>query len=201
MVFSAICSRDGRERRKPPLRPQSSLVFSFFARATSSGRCTRNRSWPSITSGSRSLMSRGESSERVSFRFFYVARIDNDQFFPAGVVRQSDAHHVIVVAGVIPTRRDYSEHFELHAFQFLEGQILKQGASSCSEIMLNRIGKREEIAAGVLKSVAKRNQFLPAIDGDEPARTSGCPEVSPSRCQDRQRLSRPRQTGETARRR
>ena len=35
--------------------------------------------------------------------------------------------------------------------------------------MLNRIGKREEIAAGVFESVAKRNQFLPAIDCDEPA--------------------------------
>ena len=116
----------------------------------------------------------GESPERVSLGFFYVVRIDNDQFFPAGVVRERDAHDVIVVAGV--TDPGYSEHFELHAFQLLEGQILEQRASSCSEIMLNRIGKREEIAAGVFESVAKRNQFLPAIDCDEPAVLQIAPE-------------------------
>src|SRR5205814_10138056 len=76
---------------------------------------------------------------------------------------------MIVIAGVIPTPRDYRKNFELHAFQFLEGQILEQRASSCGEIMLNRIGKREEIATGVLKSFATRDQFLPAIDFDEPA--------------------------------
>src|SRR5260370_37872028 len=43
--------------------------------------------------------------------------------------------------------------------------------------MLNRIGKREEIAAGVFESVAKRNQFLPAIDCDEPAVLQIAPEL------------------------
>ena len=81
---------------------------------------------------------------------------------------------MIVVAGVIDP--GYSEHFELHAFQLFEGQILEQSASSCSEVMLNRIGKREEIAAGVLESVAERNQFLPAIDCDEPAVLQIAPE-------------------------
>src|SRR4030095_13412341 len=95
----------------------------------------------------------GESPERVSLGFFYVVRIDDDQFFPAGVVRESDAHDVIVVAGVAAP--GYSEHFELNAFQLLEGQILEQRAASCGEIMLNRIGKREEIAAGVFESVTK----------------------------------------------
>src|SRR5260370_22151504 len=42
--------------------------------------------------------------------------------------------------------------------------------------MLNRIGKREEIAAGIFESVAKRNQFLPAIDCDEPAVLQIAPE-------------------------
>src|SRR4029453_9783989 len=87
----------------------------------------------------------GESPERVSFRFFYVVRIDNDQFIPAGVVRERDAHRVIVVAGVTAGS---SEHFELYAFQLLEGEILEQCAAGRSEVMLNRIGKREEIAAG-----------------------------------------------------
>ncbi len=98
--------------------------------------------------------------------------IDDDQFFPAGVVRESDAHDVIVAGVAAPgysPASGYSEHFELHAFQFLEGQILEQRASSCGEVMLNRIGEREKIATGVFESVAKRNQFLPAIDGDEPA--------------------------------
>ena len=83
---------------------------------------------------------------------------------------------MIVLTGVIRTRRDHSEHFELHAFQLLEGQILEQCASSCREIMLNRIGEREEIAAGVFESVAKRNQVLPAIDCDEPAVLQIAPE-------------------------
>src|SRR5712675_2545901 len=43
--------------------------------------------------------------------------------------------------------------------------------------MLNRIGKREEIAAGVFESVTKRNQFLPAIDCDEPAVLQIAPEL------------------------
>src|SRR5436305_11009148 len=116
---------------------------------------------------------RGESSDRVSFRFFYVARIDNDQFFPAGIIRQRNTHHVIVVAGIAAL---YSEQFELHAFELLEGQILEQRASSSSEIMLDRIGKCEEIATSVLKSVAKPYQFLPAIDCDEPAVLQIAPE-------------------------
>ena len=116
----------------------------------------------------------GQSLERVSLGFFDVVRIDNDQFFPAGVVRERDAHDVIVVAGV--TDPGYSEHFELHPFQFFERQILEQGASSCGEIMLHRIGECEEIAAGVFQSVAKRDQFLPAIDGDQPAVLQIAPE-------------------------
>ena len=35
--------------------------------------------------------------------------------------------------------------------------------------MLNRIGKREEIASGIFQSVAQRNEFFPAIDRHEPA--------------------------------
>ncbi len=111
----------------------------------------------------------GESPERVALGFFYVVRIDNDQFFPAGVVRQRDAHDVIAVAGRVTDSPGYRKHFELHAFEFFKRQIFEQRASGCGEIMLNRIGKREEIAAGVFQSVAKRDQFLPAIDRDQPA--------------------------------
>src|SRR6185369_11657995 len=46
---------------------------------------------------------------------------------------------------------------------------LKQRAASCSEVMLNRIGKCEKIAARVFDSVAEPDQLLPAIDCDEPA--------------------------------
>ncbi len=35
--------------------------------------------------------------------FLDVRRIDNDQFFPAGVIRQGDAHDVIAAAGVTAT--------------------------------------------------------------------------------------------------
>src|SRR5438874_189765 len=96
----------------------------------------------------------GESPERVSLGFLYVVRIDNDQFFPAAVVRQRDAYQMIVIAGVIPTPRGYRKHFELHAFQLLERQILEQRASSCGEIMLNRIWKPQEIAIGALASAS-----------------------------------------------
>ena len=118
----------------------------------------------------------GESPERVSLGFFYVVRIDNDQFFPAGVVRERDAHHVIVVAGVIPTRRATESTSSCMRFSSSKGNSLNKRAASRGEIMLNRIGKREKIAAGVLESVAKRNQFLPAIDCDQPAVLQIAPE-------------------------
>ena len=105
-----------------------------------------------------------ESPQCVSLGFFYVVRIDDDQFLPSGVVRKSDAHDVLGVTAPICRK-----HLKLHSFEFFEREILEQRASSRSEIMLNRIGQREEIAAGILESVAKRNQFLPAIDCDEPA--------------------------------
>jgi hypothetical protein len=35
--------------------------------------------------------------------------------------------------------------------------------------MLHRIGKREEIAPGALKSVPQSNEFFPAIDRNQPA--------------------------------
>src|ERR1700730_1774422 len=35
--------------------------------------------------------------------------------------------------------------------------------------MLNRIAQSEVVAPGVLETVAQRDQFLPAIDGDTPA--------------------------------
>src|ERR1044071_2318136 len=53
---------------------------------------------------------RSESPKRASLRFLDVLWIDNDQFFPAGVVRDCNAHQMIVVA----LER---QHFELHSFQ------------------------------------------------------------------------------------
>src|SRR6476660_558644 len=70
----------------------------------------------------------GESPDRVSLGFFYIVRIDKDQFFPARVVRQRDAYGVIVGAGV--TDPGYRKHFELHPFEFLKCQILEQSTSS-----------------------------------------------------------------------
>jgi hypothetical protein len=67
---------------------------------------------------------RGESPLRVSFGFFYVVRIDNDQFFPAGVVRQARCSSRDRCCRV--TDPGYRKHFELHAFELLEGQILEQ---------------------------------------------------------------------------
>src|SRR5947209_13462632 len=61
------------------------------------------------------------------------------------------------------------QHFELHSFQFFKRQILEQCAARGSEVMLHRVGEREEIAPGILQSVTQRDEFLPAIDGDQPA--------------------------------
>ena len=66
----------------------------------------------------------GESLERVSFRFLNIVWIDNNQFFPAAVVRESDAHDMIVSAGIGDpgagvTDSGYSikqKHFELDSF-------------------------------------------------------------------------------------
>src|SRR5436309_10127151 len=54
---------------------------------------------------------RGESLERVALRFLDVVWIDYEQFFPAGVIRDCNAHEMIVVA----LER---QHFELNSFQF-----------------------------------------------------------------------------------
>ena len=97
MVFSAIWSRDGRERRKPPLRPQSSLVFSFL-RATDEIRQIEPKQIMTFDHIRIALFDeRGESLERVALRFLNVFWIDNDQFFPAGVIRDCNAHDVIAV--------------------------------------------------------------------------------------------------------
>ena len=93
-----------------------------------------------------------ESLECVSLGFFDVVSIDNDQFFPAGVVRERDAHDVIFVAGLIDS--GYREHFDLHSFQFFERQIFEQSAPCGGEIVLYRIGEGEEIAPRILESVA-----------------------------------------------
>jgi hypothetical protein len=61
------------------------------------------------------------------------------------------------------------QHFELHTFEFFKREFFEQCPAGCSEIMLNGIGEGEEIATGAFESVAERNQFLPAIDSDEPA--------------------------------
>src|SRR2546423_12057551 len=49
---------------------------------------------------------RGESLKRVALRFLNVFWIDNQQFFPAGVVRDCNAHDVIALAFE-------RQHFEL----------------------------------------------------------------------------------------
>ena len=117
---------------------------------------------------------RGESLERVSLRFFNVVWIDDDQFFPAAVVRERDAHDMIVSVGIGDrgagvTDSGYSierKHFKLQALQFFKGQILEQRVARSGEVMLHRIGKREEIATGIFQSIPQRDQFLPAIDSD-----------------------------------
>src|SRR5262249_34755011 len=105
---------------------------------------------------------RGKSPERVSFRLLNGVWIDNDEFFPTRVVRDCNAHDVIVAAFE-------RQHFELHSFQCFKRQIFEQGAARGREVMLHRVRKREKIAPGALESVPQRDEFLPTIDGDQPA--------------------------------
>src|SRR5438105_2440214 len=105
---------------------------------------------------------RGESLERVALRFLNVFWIDNEQFFPAGVVRDCNAHDMIVDTFE-------RQHFDLHSFQFFKRQIFEQCAARGGEIMLHWIREREEVAPGILQSVTQRDEFLPTIDGDQPA--------------------------------
>ena len=111
------------------------------------------------------LDDRGQPLQCCVLRFLHIFWIDNKQFFPTGVIRERNAHDVIVVAEVTP---DYRENFQLHAFQFFKRQVLKQCAAGSCEIMLHRVGEGEEIAPGVPESVTQRKQFLPAIDCDQP---------------------------------
>ena len=92
--------------------------------------------WPSITSGSRSLMMRGQAFERGALRFFHAGRIDHDQFFPTAVVGERNAHDVIAVAAVAdrgidlrrsrPRYRSENEDFELKPAQFFERKPLNR---------------------------------------------------------------------------
>ena len=98
---------------------------------------------------------------------FDIFWINNEEFLPASVIRDRDAHDVIFVAGFIDP--SYGEHFDLHPLQFFKPQVFKQRASGRGQIVLHWIGEREEIASGVSQSVAQCDQFFPAINRDQPA--------------------------------
>ena len=65
----------------------------------------------------------GKSPKSVSLGFFAIVLINNDQFFPAGVIGERDANDVVVAAGV--SAPAYRKHLDLHAFQLLERQIFE----------------------------------------------------------------------------
>src|SRR5207249_510708 len=73
---------------------------------------------------------------------------------------------MIAPAGV--TDSGYRKHFYLHPFQFFKRQVFKQRASGRGEVVLYRIGEGEEIASSVLQTVTQADEFLPAIDRDQP---------------------------------
>ena len=92
-------------------------------------------------------------------RFFDIFRINNQQLFPAGVIRERDAHDVIVVVAGVAGRGagvsdpGYSKHLNLHSFQFFKRKVLEQCATGCGQVVLHWIGKREEIAPGAFQSI------------------------------------------------
>ena len=108
-----------------------------------------------------------EPLERGFLGFLYLGRIDDNQFFPASVIRERDAHEMLALAGIIDP--GYRQHFELEPAEFVELQTFEQRAPGVSEIMLHRIAEREKAAAGALQSIAQGDQFLPAIHADPPA--------------------------------
>ncbi len=96
------------------------------------------------------LNNAGQAFERVSLRFFHILWIDQDQFLPARVVGQRDAHDMVTVATALwavirdaprlGAGRFKRQHLQLQSFQFFERQILEQRSPGRGEIMLNRIG-------------------------------------------------------------
>src|SRR6478672_1119712 len=105
------------------------------------------------------LNERGDALESSAFRFLCVSGIDDDQFFPARIVRERDAHQVLVER----------KNFELEPAEFFEGQSFKECPARVREIVLHRIAQREKAAAGILQSISERDQFLPAVDANPPA--------------------------------
>ena len=55
-----------------------------------------------------------QALERGALGFLDIVWIDDKQLFPPGVIRERDAHDVIVPAGVIPTCRGYKD-LDLHS--------------------------------------------------------------------------------------
>src|SRR5439155_23384035 len=109
--------------------------------------------------------------DRVMFGFFCTFWIDNDEFFPVGIVRERNAHDVVGRSCASNAGDGFfkGKNFELHAFQFFERQFFEQRATSGSEVMLHRIVEGEEIAVRFLEAVAQSDQFLPTINRDQPA--------------------------------
>ncbi len=118
------------------------------------------------------LDDRGQAFERGPLRFLHLGRIDHDQFFPAAVIRERNAHDVIGRlrrVGNVGFAADKRKNFELEPAQFFERQAFEQSATGCGEVMLHRIAQREETATRALQSIAERDQFLPTVDADPPA--------------------------------
>ena len=85
-----------------------------------------------------------------AFRFLDICGIDNQEFFPAGIIGNGDTHNVIAGAGVSDAgyRLFERKHFELKPFYFFERQFFEQSAASRSQVMLDRIGEGKEVASG-----------------------------------------------------
>src|SRR4030095_7234550 len=47
-------------------------------------------------------------------------------------------------------------------------QLLKQSATGRAQVMLDGIAQGEKVAPGLLQAVTQCDQFLPAVDGNEP---------------------------------
>src|SRR5439155_12681662 len=76
----------------------------------------------------------------------------------------------MIVSTSAGSRCHIREHFELHPCQLFEWQIFEKCPAGRGQIMLDWIGEGEKVAAGVFQTVAQRDQFLPAVDRDQPAK-------------------------------
>src|SRR5439155_19502371 len=100
--------------------------------------------------------------KRGALRLLDIFWIDNDQLFPAGVVRKRNAHDMInwIEISGLGYRIGEGENFELHPLQLLKRQILEECPTGRREVVMHWISESEVIPSPFLKAVTECSLFF-----------------------------------------